>query len=541
MPLKSFALLCFEDRILLGDRLVEPGTLPWLLRERPDGLFPAWLFEGWKGATRKGREAWPANTLMSLLLLRHSTPGMSRAGAVRETRVNAAWRAALRLPWSASPPDEKTLREFEAFLRQNHPKVDRPRFEVAFEHWTRLGLEADLVGDEAALVIDSTPMWCFGAVLDTVRLLGDGLRSLAKAWARARKVSLDALARAWSAPSLLAKSTKGHFEGTDWADPVSRGAVLSQLAASVTCATEQVQAALSEVRENKRKSLLRLCRSLLSVVSDDLTPDAHGVLQIVHRTTSARLISVTDPDAQHFRKSKSQVFAGYKLHVLGDAISGLVLALSVTPGGAHDNTQAHPLIARAKALHAQIHRVLADAAYGGMPVRKEVREHDQVEILAPPGATARGTKLGKKDYAIDFEAMIATCPGGVRSCRWAHSRQNGQLVPTFYWAPGSAEACTCRDQCPAHNATRGRLQIHPDEQELRAIRADWETPATRQAYRLRSRGERLIREMTRRGARRAAAWGIDSARLQAHCAGAVHNLLVLARHLANDHAKRAAA
>ena len=40
-----------------------------------------------------------------------------------------------------------------------------------------------------------------------------------------------------------------------------------------------------------------------------------------------------------------------------------------------------------------------------------------------------------------------------------------------------------------------------------------------------------MREMTRRGARRAGAWGLDNASLQAHCAGGVHNLRLLGRQL----------
>ena len=41
-----------------------------------------------------------------------------------------------------------------------------------------------------------------------------------------------------------------------------------------------------------------------------------------------------------------------------------------------------------------------------------------------------------------------------------------------------------------------------------------------------------MREITRRGARKAGAWGLDSASLQAHCAGGVNNLRLLARLLA---------
>lgn len=222
MPLKNFSTLAFEDLMLVDNRLVEPGSLPWLLREHPSLLFPSWLLAGWRGGTQRGREAWPAPLLFTLLLLRHSEAGLSRVGAVRRAGRDAVWRAALRLPWSSSPPDEKTLREFEAFLRAAHPTVARPRFELAFEHWTRLCMDRETLGVERVWMIDSTPMWCFGAVLDTVRLMGDGLRSLGKQWARARKVGLGVVAAEWEAPLLMALSTKGHFENTDWADAKAR-------------------------------------------------------------------------------------------------------------------------------------------------------------------------------------------------------------------------------------------------------------------------------------------------------------------------------
>ena len=57
----------------------------------------------------------------------------------------------------------------------------------------------------------------------------------------------------------------------------------------------------------------------------------------------------------------------------------------------------------------------------------------------------------------------------------------------------------------------------------------------------RTEGERLMREMTRRGARRAGAWGLDNANLQAHCAGGVHNLQLLARQLSKAEATTKAA
>lgn len=533
MTLKSFSTLHFEDRMLVDDSLVERGSLAWLLRDHSNVLFPGWLLAGWRGETREGRAAWPAPLLFALLLLRHSEDGISRVGAVRRAARDAVWRAALHLPWASKPPDEKTLREFEAFLRAPHPSGKLPRYELAFEHWARLCLRNGVVGSDPVWMIDSTPMWCFGAVLDTVRLLGDGLRSLAKRWARARKVDLATVALEWKEPLLLARSTKGYFEGTDWADSDARSCVLTELAQTVIRATELVLGGLESVRENKRVPLSRLSRNLLRVVSEDLKADDSGAMQVVERTSSARLISYTDPDAQHFRKSKSKVCSGFKLHALGDAAGGLVLSLSVTPGGMHDSTQLHPLVARARALYGELREVLADAAYGGVGVRKSTQDQLGVRVLAPPVAMSRkGDGLGKEDFAIDFDAMRATCPGGVTTSDWKMAKEGEAETPMFTWSRESSAECACADKCPVHRDRRRHLKLHPLERELREIRADWEKPETRKRYRRRTEGERLMREMTRRGARRAGGWGIDGASLQAHCAGAVHNLGLLARHLA---------
>ena len=533
MPVKSFSALGFEDRILVDESLVKRGSLAWLLREHSGLIFPAWLVAGWRGATREGRAAWPAPLLFTLLLLRHSEAGLSRVGAVRRASTDAVWRAALRLPWTSSPPDEKTLREFEAFLREPHPAVGRPRFQVAFEHWTRLCLEHPGLVADPAWMIDSTPMWCFGSVLDTVRLLGDGLRSLGKRWARARNVDLATIALEWKEPLLLARSTKGYFEGTDWANDGARSSTLAKLAGTVTRVAELVLGGLESVRENKRVPLARLARNLVRVVSEDLEADESGAIQVVERTTSARLISYTDPEAQHFRKSRSKVCSGFKLHALGDAVSGLVLSLSVTPGGAHDSTQLHPLVARARELHGDLRELLADTAYGGVGVRVATRDQHGVMVLAPPVANSRkGDGLGKEDFAIDFETMHATCPGGVATSQWKMTREGEAETPMFTWSKESSSACACAGRCPVHRGSRRHLVLHPLERELREIRAEWEKPATRKRYRRRTEGERLMREMTRRGARRAGAWGLDNANLQAHCAGGVNNLRLLARRLA---------
>lgn len=550
MPVRRFQLLAFEDIMLLRGDLLEEGSLHWLLCRHAELLFPDWLFAGWRGESALGRPAWSARSLMGLLLLRYSETGMSRAESLRRAGSDARWRAALRLPWSAAPPDDHTVRDFEAFLREDHPATGLPRFLVVFEYWTRLCLERQVVGHETVPVIDSTPMWCYGAVLDTVNLLGEGLRALAKRWARTHKVPLATVAAEWGAPLLLAKSTKGYFVGTDWSDISARSGVLKQLAETATRCIEIVVGGLQDVRPNKRVPLTRRCRNLLRVVTEDLETAEDGTVQVVRRQTSARLISDTDPEAQHFRKSQSKVCHGFKLHVLGDALSGLIVALDVTPGGDHDSTQAHPLISRAQTLLDGLHEVLADAAYGGMAVRREVLDDLGVTLLAPPVKTGDNPG-GKVDFDIDFAHMVATCPGGVATADWRPVKKDGEPTQAFQWPKSSQPDCTCSDRCLVHKPRKKkdgspappslRLALHPQEEALRGVRADWERSEVRQRYRQRSQGERLIHSMTRRGARQANAWGLHSARLQAYCIAAVNNLKLLACKLAEMTARQRAA
>jgi len=231
-------------------------------------------------------------------------------------------------------------------------------------------------------------------------------------------------------------------------------------------------------------------------------------------------------------------------------VSGLVVALSVTPGGRHDATEAHPLITCAQKVSAKIREVLADAAYGGMRVRNEVLEATGVTLLAPPLKVATNVP-GKADVDIDFVAGTATCPGGVSTgAVILTTNEDGRPRQTFLWPKGSEGDCSCAKACPVHRSrktrkgeTRGprrRVDLHPDEQELRRLRAEWATPAVRERYRARSQGERLIHELTRRGARQASGWGLRHASLQAHCVGLASNLRVLGLKLAGSGVARVA-
>jgi len=535
MPRRSLSQSSFFDPEFVQPDCLERGTVPWLLARYRSKLFPQWLFPGSRGEGRLGRDAWPAATLLTLLLLRWSEEGVSRLGSTKRAKHDTQWRAAMGLHLRTQVPDEKTLREFEVFLRQRHPSCDVPRYLLLHEHIVRLCLDAGVVGQTSNWVIDSTPMWCYGAVLDTIRLLGDGTRMLALRWAKATEQPLAQVVEQWDVPHILAKSTKGHFR-IDWRDSEQRATVVATLAAAALRAIKHVRRNIAQAHTGRQKRLLCRCRNLGRVIVQDLESDDAGRLVVARRVARDRLISLTDPCARHGHKTQRKTFNGFKLHVLGDIVSGLIAAVTVTVGNKHDGSVAHRLIRRAKVLCEQIDCVLGDTAYGGASLRASVQQQLGVEIIAPPPPTSqrRDGALTRQDIDIDFEAQTASCAAGHTTSNHQRvwSKDHDCEVSAFVWPKQVCAACPLRQRCQGERQGGHRIRLHPHEQQLRQARANWADPSYREIYRKRTQGERLVNRMTRHGARKARAHGLASANLQAHLIAMRANLQLLARALA---------
>jgi len=458
---------------------------------------------------------------MTMVLLRWAEEGMSRLASVRRARTDIAWRAAMGLALDHLVPSERTLRDFEGFMRGQHPEVGRPRIQLFHEHVVRLCLEKKVVGDNATWATDSTPMWCYGAILDTVRLLGDGLRGLARRWARATRSDVVAVAEGWGLPWLLARSTKGGL-AIDWRDRNARADGLDRLAADVVGVVERVRHELRNARASFRKSLLKRCDLLARVIRDDLETDESGRLVIARRVSPDRLVSLTDPEARHGRKTRSRTYHGFKIHVVGDVVSGLLASLAVTPANHHDSRPAHRLIRRASELVGGITQLLADTAYGAATFRRKARDELGVEVIAPPPPNTRTPpgRFGKHDFAIDFEMGVATCPNGEVATGYKDVEANGGLCRNYKWSRTSCDGCPLSEKCLGKNRRTRNLLLHPDEEEQRRSRDQWRKPEVRRLYRVRAQCERLIARVIRHGGRRARACGLQAAQLQVHAIAA---------------------
>lgn len=555
MPVRSLKQGSFFDPRVAAPGCLVAGSVPWLLGHWRDVICPPWLVAGWRGSGRRGRCAWPAPVLMTLLVLRWVEEGTSRIGAMRRADSDIVWRAAMGLAIGGPTPSERTMRDFEGFLRERDPASDLPRYLLLHEHIVHLARWSGCASDPT-WTMDSTPQHCYGAVLDTVRLLGDGLRLVASAYSSATETPRLELARRWRVPLLLAKSTKGHL-AIDWRDREARSRVITELAGDVTRVVALVRADLDGIEDGPRKrNLIARCDAVLAVVAQDLEATADGRMVIAQRVAKDRVISITDPEARHGRKTKSQTFNGFKINVLGDIVSGLITAVSATPGNGHDAPPGHELIARARRMRIVMKSVLADTAYGGAADRHELAKHGIKLIAPPPAGGKRSDAIERREFAIDFDTMTATCPNGVPSTAMERVENHATPHLRFRWPIDACVACPLRDRCIRRHLrskdvppeatdqqppiqrrhrplTTGRvLDLHPNEQELRAGREAWADPEVRRAYRARTQCERLISQVVRHGGRNARAWGLDSANLQAHAITMRCNLELIARNLA---------
>jgi hypothetical protein len=527
----------------------EPGTLPWLLARDRAAIFPEWLTDAWpRGKGRRGRNAWPVQCLLSLFLLRWSEGGTSRNGSCKRARTDLLWRYAIGLGIEDGTPSEKSIRELEAWLREEHENTGMTRMELLFEHVLQLARWSEITRGRHAprWVMDSTPMWCFGAVLDTVRLLGDGLRRLGTSWARETRATVATVAHDWKLPILTARSAKGHFRA-DWRDADARSDVISELVDDTLRVVELVRAGIDRVKSPwRRQQQLGLCDTLLRVIEQDLEQDRRGRWRVAKRVAAGRLVSLTDPEARHGHKTRSELFWGFKIHVLGDALSGIIASLLVTPGNSHDGEPGHALVARVRQMRIELKRLFADTAYGGAESRMKLRAIGIELIAPPPGASpSAGETPSKNEFAIDFDRMRATCPNGVETDQTEHTRGKVKNL-AFRWPIEACARCPLQAKCldtplppdygtvarPGRPRAGKRLVLDPFERERREARAWWADPQVRELYRQRSPGERLHTELLRHGARQARSRGLAAAQLQVDAIGLVVNLGILARNIA---------
>ncbi|MGH9125605.1 MAG: IS1182 family transposase, partial [Acidimicrobiales bacterium] len=451
-------------------------------------------------AEGKGRPSIPPSVMIKAMLCA-THDRTSDAETSRRTRVDSDWKAAMGVDDWFEGIGATTFSLMRA--RMVAHDADGALFEKTLEH----AVETGIFTEPLRAIIDSSPVHGSGAVAETYELIRKAAGRLVRALGGRIDAELSAkvIALAEAKPDI------------DWDDPAARRAHLAELvelAATLVGVAAPETGADPDVAEASEV----LAKVVLSDVED--TGDGPGIRQGV---APDRIVSHSDPEMRHGRKSASRRFDGHKMDLMTDEETELVLGVEIRPGNAGDAEGALPLLDKVSGLEGIVlDTLLGDMAYSDGDVRAGVEERGaQMVAKVPP--VANGGRFPKTDFDIDTKAGLVTCPAGVATTDARPATDHkGRRATMFVFPAEVCAACPLREACTT--AKDGRhivVGVHHDR--IEAARAAQAEPATKALLRLRAKVERKIDHLQDLGMRKARYRGRRRTMLQALLAATVAN------------------
>jgi transposase len=449
-----------------------------------------------------GRPSIPPSVMVRAMLCATHDRITSDAETSRRTRVDADWKAAMGVD------DEFTGIGATTFSLMRGRMVVHDADATMFEKTLEKAVEAGIFKGKLTAIIDSSPVHGAGAVADTYELVRGFLRQVV----RAAGERLSEQARDAAEPFCGAKPD------IDWQDPAIRKAHLAELVAAG-------MALLVEAAGIDDPAVREPAELLAQVIDQDVEADdsGEGNPQIRQGVARDRVISHSDPEMRHGRKSASRRFDGHKLDVITDEDSEMVLGVEVRAANASDAEGAVPLLSQVMALPGiVIGTLLGDMAYSDGDVREAVETAGAEMVAKVPPVTNSG-RFPKTDFAINLKVGSVTCPAGVTTTDARAARDHkGRPATRFVFAPATCAACPLVAQCTKARGGR-QIMVGVHEARIAAARAAQADPATKALLRRRSKVERKIDHLQDLGMRKARYRGRRKTRLQALLAATVAN------------------
>ena len=419
---------------------------------------------------------------------------------------------ALNLPLDYAGFDPTSLTYFRKRLVENGQE------RYAFSRLIAVAREAGCIPDRVTLLTDTTNVKGAGAVQDTYTLLRKGTRKLLKA----AGFALPGKRRGLSPQTrdlverYVDQDSKADI---DWADPQQR---LAQLQMLVADAEATLELAMEQSDDDEVRYLGWL---LTKILGDDLETDEQGQSKIGQGTAPDRIISLTEPEMRHGRKSKAHRFNGFKAVVSTEQGSEMILDIADVTASGSDGAHLMPTIERTEAeAKVTVERVIGDGAYGSGKNRAACAERDEFVDLISPLAKPSDPEVHKSAFQIDLEAQTATCPQGHTVIGKPGPKQDGRPTWLFTFPRATCEACLLFERCVRSKKTGRTVRAGPYEAYLQEARARQQTKEFDTDYRLRPAVERKIGELVMHGLRNTRYVGESKRQFQRLWLGAAVNL-----------------
>ncbi len=453
-----------------------------------------------------GRPSLPPSLLSGITLLQFYED-VSDAEAIARLSFDLRWKVALNLPLDFAPPHSSSLSVFRSRLVQHGQE------RYAFNRLLQVGRAAGFLPDTITILVDTLAQHGAGAVQDTYTLIRKGIRRVLKL--AGYQVPLK---RRGLAANLADYRDSDRQAAIDWADPAARAAQLKVL-------VQDAEAVLDLALEHADDPEVRAAAWLLTkILGDDVTTDETGQPQLGQGTAPDRIVSLTDVEMRHGRKSAAQRFDGRKWQVAEELSSELLVAVEPVPANVGDGRDLVSVIAQVEAqANLTVERAIADGAYGTGDNRADCA--DRGTDLVSPLAVPHDPEVAKPAFTLDRQTDAVTCPRGQTTTTYTLEKDDQRRpVKTFVFERKICEACPLFARC-VHSKTQGRsITLHYHEDLLQAARHRQQTAEFKDTYRQRPAVERKIAELSEHGAKQARYLGQFKNLLQAQWTSAVINL-----------------
>lgn len=472
----------------------------------------------------KGRPSVPPSQLCVALLLQ-TRDNVSDEEAIQRTAYDLRWKVALDLELDEKLCAKSTLQLFRSKLIL-HDEYQR-LFQASIDACRKSGL---LKRKKLEIALDTTPIFGRGAVKDTFNLVSDQIRKVVQEIVGLKDYDLDTLVGDHGLGRHFGTSFKGELE-LDWDDAEQKRALVGQLVADAKVALELAKEALrgfkktAEATQELRKARDLLSDLLLQDIDED--PSDGGGPGIRKGTSRERVVSTTDPEMRHGRKSQSKTFDGYKAAVAVETASGVIVATDAHPGNKHDSEGAVELAEEAgRRCGKAPQRAIGDTAYGSIATRQEFKERGiEVVAKAPPAGRRRGVKFTLDDFAISSKRRVATCPAGNKSVRRDRVRKPDGW--RYVFSRRDCDNCPLRSECTTARVAARTITITEHTKELQRYRRYQRTKAFAKIYRRRVQVEHRIARLVQLGVRQARYFGRARVAFQISLAATVGNLTLV--------------
>ena len=548
----------FDVESFLDDSAYEVGSFYWMIQHVSELIM---LREDFPPADERlgGERPW-CPVLKSKLVLIQRKEGWSDRRTIEAAKTDLRVKKALGLGVEAQPPGQATL------SRHRQEMEDRGLDEIYMHRFQRLLEALELLRLDEPVCIDTVPVAGAGQVKDTYNLLGDGIRKGLSALAGRTELDAEDVARRLGFETYLTRSPKGSAE-IDWSQPEQRRACLARLVedarhirdlleggwepdpdgdgpgggrrgAPQTSATE---ASSEETADSKTQ---QASETLGRILDHDIAYDDQGRVEgLRDNPGGGRLISTTDPEMVHGRKSASKVIAGFKAHIVATAAAGWILLTKIIQANRHDGKDLPDLLERARCRKLEPRVWIGDHAYGTLDNHVHVARLDadqargDVELVARNARPPNGGRYRKVKFRIDWSARELTCPAGeIAEMRYA--KQRGDIGWEFSFRGEQCADCPLRSECVSAQAkpTTGRTVFMVPEREkvLRKHLQRREEEEFREFQRQRWRVEQANAGFAQCGGKQADRFGLDHVGFDARLSAIAYNLRKLGGNARDD-------